>query len=116
MEDKDRANQFGATAATTIRLTEPYNDTGNWVIADSLFRSLKTATELLNRGLYSIMLIKTAHKGFPKGLLSQQQLQRGEWETCSMEVDGKTFHACRFRDLKLKEFISTCSTVLPRNP
>ena len=33
-----------------------------------------------------------------------------------MEVDGKMFQACRFRDLKLKDFISTCCTASLGNP
>ena len=38
-------DKFGATVATTIRLTEPYHGTSNQVIADSWFGSLKTATD-----------------------------------------------------------------------
>ena len=38
-------DKFGATAATTIRLTEPYHGTSKQVIADSWFGSLKTATD-----------------------------------------------------------------------
>ena len=45
-EGKDiMKDKFGATAATTIRLTKPYHGTSKQVIADSWFGSLKTTTD-----------------------------------------------------------------------
>ena len=65
MPGKDHVCEYGATTAMTLHLTEPYHGSGRCVIADSWFGSVKCASELLRRGLYSIMLVKTAHKYFP---------------------------------------------------
>ncbi len=54
------------TVATTLRLVQ--NWFGSWriVVGDSWFGSLPTAVQLKLKGLYCTMMIKTAHKGFPK--------------------------------------------------
>ena len=62
------------------------------------------------------MLVKTAHKDFPWELLSQNNLQRGEWNAVTAEIDDAELQACRFLDLQLKDFISTCSTAVPGHP
>ena len=116
MKEKDHVKEYGATTATTIRLTAPYHGTGRRIIADSWFGSVKTAVALSKRGLYSIMLVKTAHKDFPRLYLSEKTLDRGEWVACSTEKDGVKLQACRFRDLQIKDFISTCSTSIPGAP
>ena len=64
MSTKEFVKPFGATTATTIRLTQLYSS-GCRVIADSRFGSIKCASELMKHGLYCIMLVKTAHKDFP---------------------------------------------------
>ena len=56
MAAKDYVKLFGATTTTTLRLTQVYHGTGKKVIADSWFGSVKSAVELLKRGLYSIMV------------------------------------------------------------
>ena len=116
MKEKDHVKEYGATTATTIWLTAPYHGTGHRIIADSWFGSVKTAVALSKRGLYSIMLVKTAHKDFPRLYLSEKTLDRGEWVACSTEKDGVKLQACRFRDLQIKDFISTCSTSIPGAP
>ena len=62
------------------------------------------------------MLVKTAHKDFPRELLAESRLERGEWTNLTSEKDDVKLQACRFRDLKIKDFISTCDTVLPGEP
>ena len=42
--------------------------------------------------------------------------QRGEWVAHTAEKDGIKLQACRFKGLKVKDFITTCSTVVPGNP
>ena len=116
MSQKEHVKSFGATTATTLRLTEPYHGTCKRIIGDSWFGSVKCATELLKRGLFSIMLMKTTHNDFPKDLLGESDLERGEWIACSTEINGAKLQACRFRDLKIKDFISTCSTSIPGQP
>ena len=51
------------------------------------------------------MLVKTAHKDFPSELLGETPLELGEWVTFSTT-----------KDLKTKDFISTCSSIVPGNP
>ena len=97
-------------------LTQPYYGTGKWDVADSRFGSIKCASELMKRGLYSLMLVKTAHNNFPKELLGETPLERGEWVTFSTIKNDAKLQACRFKDLKTKYFISTCSSIVPENP
>ena len=61
MCDKGYVKEFGATTAITLWLTEANHGSGRRVIADSCFGSVKCAKALMKRGLYSIMLVKTAH-------------------------------------------------------
>ena len=112
MCDKKYVKGFGATTATTLQLTKTYHASGRRVIADSWFGSVKCAEALMERGLYLIMLVKTAHKDFPQELLSQNKLQRGEWNAVPAEIDDVELQACRFLDLQLKDFIPTCSTAV----
>ena len=62
------------------------------------------------------MLVETAYKNFPHQLLGNTHLQRGEWVAHTTEKDCIKLQACRFKDLKVKDFISTHSTALPENP
>ena len=62
------------------------------------------------------MLVKTAHRDFPRELLGQKDLERGEWTACTTEKNGIKLQACRFLDLRLEDFISTCSTYILGNP
>ena len=62
------------------------------------------------------MLLKTVHKRFPCQLLGNRTLQRGEWVAHTAENEGIKFQAYRFKNLKVKDFTSTCSTALPGNP
>ena len=107
---------FGTTTVTTIRLTQSYHDSEHREIADSWFSSVKCASELIKRGLYCIMLVKTAHKEFLPQLFGTKKLEHGEWVVYSTERDGVKLLACCFRDLKIKDFISTCSTSNPGKP
>ena len=68
------------------------------------------------RGLYSFMLVKTAHKDFPRELLGEAPLERGEWVGFSTTKDDVKLQARRFKDLKTKDFISTCSSTVTGNP
>lgn len=117
MQDKNYVSQFGATTATAIRLAEHWESSGRIVVADAWFGSCKTAIELLeNHGLYSIMLVKNNHKNFPRAILDGDNLERGEWNSAETTQNGVKLLAVRFKDLKEKYFISTCSTSLPGPP
>ena len=54
-----------------IRLNRPYHGSGRRVVADSWFGSVKSAVELRKRGLFSLMLVKTTHKKFPRTPLGE---------------------------------------------
>ena len=86
------------------------------VIADSWFGWVKSAAELLKRGLYSIMVVKTVHKQFPRQLLEESTLERGDWVVYTATIDEVKVQACCFRALKVKGLVSTCSTAIPGNP
>ena len=88
MAEKEFVDEYGATTATTLRLTAAYHGTGRIIVADSWFGSLKTAIALMKHGLYCNMLVKTAHKGFPRELLNQTDLSRGEWVAYAADVEG----------------------------
>ena len=89
--------------ATVIWLTKPYYNTRRRVIADSWFSSVKSAVELLKRGLHGIMLGKTAHNQFSKHLFGQS-------------IDDHKVQACQFRDLKLKDYSLLADLQLLGNP
>ena len=108
MKNKDHVQEYGATTATTIRLTQPYHGSGRRIVADSWFGSVKSAVELRKHVLFSIMLVKTAHKNFPQTLLGEACLQRGEWQSCTTEmIDVTNLQAVRFVDLETKDFINS---------
>ena len=88
MAEKEFADEYGATTATTLRLTAAYHGTGRIIVADSWFGSLKTVIALIKCGLYCNMLVKTAHKGFPRQLLNQTDLSRGESAAYAADVEG----------------------------
>ena len=116
MQDKQHVRELGATCATTLRLSEGIQGSGRLLLADSWFGSVKTACELKKRGLNSIMLVKTAHSNFPRQLLNSNELLRGEWVGYTAKIDGVNLQAVSFMDLKKKQFVSTCGTVIPGNP
>ena len=115
MAHKDYHERLGATAACTLRLTKPYHGTGRVVYGDSWFGSVKTCIELLEVGLYSTLVIKTAHLNFPKECLSRQgQLTTGDYKSCINEKNGLV--AVKYLDKKEKLLVSSCATTLKGKP
>ena len=57
-----------------------------------------------------------SHIRYPKELLNSHTLDRGEWVAYTGNIDGVQLQACKFVDLKPKQFISTCSTTIPGIP
>ena len=66
MADKEYVKDLGAGAATAMRLTSPWRNSGRIGIHDSACASLKAAKALAGVGLFMIGNVKTAHTGFPK--------------------------------------------------
>ena len=64
MSRKDHVREYGVTTATTLPLTQPYHGSDKCIIAGSWFGSTMSASELMRRGLYSVMLVKTVQKDF----------------------------------------------------
>ena len=90
---------------------------GRIVVGDSLFGSVKTCVELWNiNGLYSNLLVKTAHKKYPRKILRESDIERGQWVCATAEIDGVKLMATCFLDLQEKLFISSCSTSLDGPP
>ena len=77
MKEKEHVSNYGAKCATTLRLTTDFHGTGRIVIADTWFDSVKMALALKQSGLYSIMIVKTAHKRFPREALDFHNLEIG---------------------------------------
>lgn len=67
-----------ATTACTLRLTEHWHGKGKVIIGDSWFGSKRTVEELLARGLFAVMCVKTGSAGFPKKELLDSMRQRGD--------------------------------------
>ena len=49
-------------------------------------------------------------------MIVKTALERGEWKAYTTTIDGVEYQACRFLDLKMKDFISTCGTAIPGRP
>lgn len=43
-------------------------------------------------------------------------MERGDWVAYTATTDEVKVQACCFRDLKVKDFVSTCSKTIPGNP
>lgn len=116
---KQYRDQVGESTAVTLRLCKPYKGTGRVVVADSFFGSCQTAEWLVDElGLFSILAIKTGHRGFPKAHLISKV--RGERFTkhfmkCEVELEvGKTtFYAGAFMDKIPLLLVGNSGTSLP---
>ena len=116
MAYKEPVKPFRTTTARVIWLTQPYYSIRRRAFADSWFSSVKSAVELLKKGLYSIMLVKTAHKQFPRHLLGQCTFERGLWVAYTAKINDHKVQACQFRDLEFKDFFSACSSSIAGKP
>ena len=115
MACKEGVDEHGATTACTLRLTTPYHGSGRVVFGDSWFGSIKTAVELKKVGLHSTLMVKTAHKKFPKELfVAEGPVTKGETKFMFQESEGLI--AAKYQDKKLKQLVSTFATSLPGNP
>ena len=107
-------DEVDATVACTLRLTDNRKGCCRIVIEDSWIGSCNTAEWLMDvNGLYSILAIKTGHKGFPK----QQLVEKISGECFSsafMQVDVELecgtfpFYAGGHMDKKPMVLIATC--------
>ena len=63
---KEFVAEYGMATATTLHLVAPYFGSARVVIADNWFGSCKCAVALRQRGLFSLVNVKTGHKKFPR--------------------------------------------------
>ena len=75
---KEFVAEYGVATATTLRLVAPYFGSARVVIADSWFGSYKFAVAMRQKGLFSIMNVKTGHKKFPRDKIKEALQQRGD--------------------------------------
>ena len=113
MAAKEFVDEYGTTTATMLRLTAAYHGTGRIIVADAWFGSLKTAIALIKHGLYCNMLVKTAHKGFPRELLNQTCLSRGEWAAYAADVEGVRVQVNNFKVVLQIHLSQRHSTIFP---
>eukprot|EP00963_Diacronema_lutheri_P006258 scaffold541_cov335-Pavlova_lutheri.AAC.3 len=66
MKEKEFFTEFSTATATTLGLMKPFFGSGRVRLGDSLFGLVKTCRALLERGVYSVLNVKIAHRGFPK--------------------------------------------------
>ena len=66
MRQKEYVEEFGHSTAVTLRLTKPFHGTGRVGIFDSYFGSAKSCMELEKKGMFSQMMVKQCHTGYPK--------------------------------------------------
>ena len=135
MQAKEKYAELGAGAACTWRMTKHWHGSGRTIIGDSWFGSLNCAKALASVGLYSIMMVKTAHRCYPLAYLKRwaadeerrvdEQGQPIPWGNHKVlrhtipNINGgraMEFYALGHRDRKLKTIISNKGTTLPGQP
>ena len=105
-----------AGAAAVLRLTEPWFESARIICADSAYASVETAEVCFQHGLYFIGLVKTAHRRFPKNILSQLPLEhRGDFAvaTSSPTLDLRLLALVWNGGKQRKMFIASCGTTEP---
>jgi hypothetical protein len=106
--------------ATVKRLVKPWFNSGRTIIADSWFGSPEMVSMLNELGLYSIMQV-TKRKYWPRGMpstdiIDQVDKARGSHYTMHKTCEnGMKIFVCAYRDLKVKTFVSSCSTTTLEN-
>uniref|UniRef100_A0A7S3F473 PiggyBac transposable element-derived protein domain-containing protein n=1 Tax=Haptolina ericina TaxID=156174 RepID=A0A7S3F473_9EUKA len=108
----------GATAATTMRLSENWFGTGRVVAGDSWFASVRTAEQMLLNGLHFIGDVKTGTSRFPLAYLKEHtHEENGSWATLTstLDIDGEkklVYAVSHRRGESVHGFVATCGTTL----
>ena len=79
MQEEEHVAVYGATCAITLSLPSDINGTGRIAIADCWFGSFKTFITSKESDLYSVKLVKKAHKQFPQESLDSHDFTVGKW-------------------------------------
>ena len=120
IKPKFYTKENGATAATTLRLSENWFGTGRVVAGDSWFASVRTTEQLALNGLFFIGDVKTGTKRFvPKTELERATpRENGAWATwtSSLKLGGdKTmpiYAVSHRRGESIHGFVASCGTTL----
>lgn len=113
MHKKEYYEEYGATAACTLRLLKPWfrSSFTRHLTGDSWFGSVKVAIKLEQENIVSKLSIKTNTSQFPmKRLIEETGAQRGDSLTLGAEKDGVKFMAVGWRRRRPrgeKHFVST---------
>ena len=105
--------------AITLRLVEPWFNSGRIICADSYFASVATAACLRRYNLWFIGVVKTATKGFPNEYLGDLTLQRKGQFVSMSTTDSDTgckFMAIMWLDRERRLFISTTGSTAYVDP
>ena len=135
MEGKDRqrekpfADVGSEGTAITLRLSQPYFDSGRVIHAHSAFSSVRTCLELRKHGLHFMGCVKTASREFPKRYLASfenqygrgRPLPRGGWRLLKSNVapDGsehEPIYALGWYDRRAKFIVSSCGCTVAAQP
>lgn len=117
------SKEVGATAATTMRLTEPWFGSRRVVAGDSWFASVNTAQLLEENGLYFVGDVKTGTSRFvPNADYSEATpAENGAWATFTTDLKLRTdkiipiYCVTHRRGESIHAFVSSCGTTLPGN-
>lgn len=109
------------STATTLRLVEPWRGSKRVVIGDSWFGSVRTAEELAEIGLHSILCVKGGHAGYPRDELRAVMKERGDTKFLKTDVrlgyegegDVITFYAGAHMDKKALTLVGDCGMTIP---
>jgi len=82
MEHAEFTAKFQKSTALTLRLVKPWFGTNRIVVADSWFGSVQTVLALYEYGLYGVLNVKTAHRGYPKA-----ELYREVWDESAPNIN-----------------------------
>jgi hypothetical protein len=121
MQQKDFVQALGVGTTLTLRCTKHVWGTGRLVILDSAFASFKTCVALLNKGLFMIGNVKTAHREFPKMWLKSKATVRNERAFATTEVtleDGNKAIVLAAADMDKAPMtlVASCGTTIMAEP
>ena len=109
MSKKKHVDKYGATSATTPRLTEEYHGTGRIVIADSWFGSIKSVIAVKKLACMTTCSSKLPTSSIQCCFSSRKELPGVNGKDTLATINGVTLQAV---DMKDKFFIATCLTSL----
>ena len=81
MRNMEFVEEFGATVASTLWLIKAWKGSGCVVVADCvglIHKSCSSSYEF--DAAFAVMLVKNAHKGYPKETLSDLSIPPGRWK------------------------------------